>query len=408
MPTSPTFPASSDDLQIAGINVQVHDRLHYLEALAHIVANQFPNYAAAESLRQQLGQAVGYFPQALSPAQRRSVNFDALPNLVGWFHQKRLEQMLHREWLVGETNEFRAHEPVLARIEAFSRATRMHLVGAGVCRLAAYLVQTQAESELVCSDLSYLALYFGKMLLQGEHDQLFAGFTKPRRHYTVSPDQTLLAHDLPTHYEVADLNTARLHFEVRNICDTTAISSDTQLVCAMYLIDAATNCTPMLVRMCQQMQVGQDLVLITSINENRDPAAILQILATCGLQTQHLELAQLPYSFTRHDATYAQLRSQTLIVQAKKTESSKLSNFAIAPTATFEAISTQRVHAPFPGQRHLPAPIFHSQGESLRQAMRAGNYGDFLQIANKELGEATTNELVTWLCTRSFLQIGLR
>ena len=74
--------------------------------------------------------------------------------------------------------------------------------------------------------------------------------------------------------------------------------------------------------------------------ERRDPAVVLQTLDRCGFRTEFIDLAPLPYSFSRYDYGYSRTIWKTLFVRAIRTKDQAPDKIAIVSTTGEASLTT--------------------------------------------------------------------
>ncbi|MEE9384071.1 MAG: hypothetical protein V3V08_11730 [Nannocystaceae bacterium] len=387
---------------VTGIPIYSAYPNHYLEFLAHLVQDQFGD-RSVERLQSELAEQVGYRPGALDPEERSKVEFAGMLAIAGWFHHPRLEQLIHREWLTTGTNEFDAQLALLARLPFLHTSRTIDIAGAGVCRLASYLAMSTSAEHIRCTDLSLVALYFGRLLMEGRGDALPGRLRKPRILLEFGPDGRLEASAGHRVYHRHAGGDARISYAATDLYHA-ASASDAHLLCLFYVLDAPSRFDTMLIRVCQRLKRGQRILLLTAISDHaRDPRAIMETLACERMEVDRATFERLPYSLSRCDFAHETTTSNVLVVEATRTAGEPKKVLRVFPTCRIEHMLRVAMHPLVPGQRYFPFEHPKRIAAGLKQAFRSQEYCEFAHRLSDALGVAEAELVTAYLCAREFM-----
>ena len=307
-------------MELKGIGLEIPDARRYLETLLHTVQT-VPFYPAA--LRKIVVEAL-----ARSRPDEARVGRDTMRVLGFMDHE--LIATLDREWQDYDNNEAdRLFEYASSR-QLFSSIESVALWGAGPCRLADYLASLPFIDRILCSDLSWPALHFGRALIEGNYAELPELLLEPRVFYHVEPQSRQLVRTTRESRFKSPLTPPDrrqcIRYAVRDAFAAWDEPDAADLIVIPYLLDVfrGARCTSLLLRICQRVRAGQQiLILATCVAEGRagpgrDPGVIVDTLQRCGFKVEFLDLTFLPYSFSYY--SYGQMRTDwnTLVVRAEK------------------------------------------------------------------------------------------
>jgi hypothetical protein len=307
-------------IELLGIDLEVPDATRYLEALSQAVQTT-SFYPAA--LRKAVVEAhVRHLPAQTKTGKNatRAVGF------VG--HE--LIVTLDREWQDYANNEAdRLFEYASSR-GLFDSIKSVTLCGAGPCRLADYIASLPFIEKVLCSDLSWPALHFGRSLIEANYSELPALLTQSRAFYHVeSQSTTLVRTTSESRFKPPLTPPDRRHcirYAVRDAFAAWDEPIAADLIVVPYLLDVfrGAQCINLLLRICQHVRVGQQIViLVTCVAEGnagpgRDPELILDVLRRCGFKINFLDLTFLPYSFSYYSYSQVHTDWNTLVVRAER------------------------------------------------------------------------------------------
>jgi hypothetical protein len=279
----------------------------------------------------------------------RPVDWEALPYLLGWHTPERIEELIHRDWIADDTNEFAAHVPVFEALPALFDVERVTLAGAGVCRLAHWLTARSSTLKAHCTDLSPFALAAGKALVRGEYQSLPANLRRPCERVIGSASNDLKFETSPVAVVAAHEGASRISF-AQDDCYSLNSLNGAQTIALLYVLDVPPFFDSMLVRTLEKAKVGDRIVILTNVTARRDPRLIVASLRKLGVALEHVRVVDLPYSLSRHDFTYTRALCPTLIVQGTMASQMDLAQVRAYPTAKFEVMAELLARPIFPGQ----------------------------------------------------------
>ena len=99
----------------------------------------------------------------------------------------------------------------------------------------------------------------------------------------------------------------------------------------------------MLVRILQQLEVGQDVLMIMSCTKSshyaggRDPKVVVEAVEASGFAVTYLDIMHLPYSFSMNGYGHAQIRSTTLVLRATRVAASDAARIFLSQRPEGEA-----------------------------------------------------------------------
>lgn len=302
-----------------GIPLDVADPAHYLSVLAPIVQHHHPEILSdaddLDALRRSL------------PARAETPDRHAAAVVIGWSGSI-VAELIDREWSASARNEFEALAGYLTSRGLIGTASSVLVYGAGTCRLADYLNSLDSRRTVVCTDLSWLMLYYGRALNERRFDRLPAANRAGRTYYTVRTEGGLrLEAEVRPHAFTPPFcqEPGRIHYSVRNAFARYA-NPACDLVVLPYVVDCQRGpaVRTMLVRILQQLKAGQDLLVIMSCTKSphspngRDPKVVADTVAASGFAVTYLDITDLPYSFSMYGYGQAQMRPTTLALRATR------------------------------------------------------------------------------------------
>lgn len=389
-------------VELDGIALEVPDPRAYLEALSRAV-ELVPFYSPDQ--RKAIAEALGHLPRS-----EIRINRDAMMRVLGSVDYD-LIAVMDREWQDHDGNEAdRLFEYASSR-GLFASVRSVFLLGAGPCRLADHLASLEFIGQVVCSDLSWPALNFGRALIEANHAELPELLRKPRVFYHVEPQSTRLSRTIKESRLKAPLTPPDRHQRIRySVRDAFAppdepIAAD--LIVVPYLLDIfrGARCISLLLRICQRVRVGQQIViLVTCIvagkaGPGRDPGEIVDVLHSCGFKVRFLDLLFLPYSFSYY--SYGQMHTNwnTLVVRAERM-AERNGDIVIAKSDRWDAFrARQSDKATLPGLASLDR--FFSRLQS------AANYQVIAAELIPQMGAAGFENFVGELLSRGLIELRL-
>jgi len=307
--------------ELNGIPLDIPNPRRYLEMLFGAM-KAIPFYSPA--LRQTVAETLGHPP----PAESRT-GHENLMRVLG-FVDYELITVLDQEWQDYNGNEAdRLFEYASSR-RLFSSVRSVFMWGAGACRLADYLGSLEFIDEVICSDLSWPALNFGRALIEANYAGLPGPLTQPRVFYHVGENSTHLVRTAKESRFKAPMTPPDrrrcIQYSVRDAFAGMDDPIAADLIVVPYLLDifGGAQCISLLIRICQHVRAGQQIVLLVTCTpegragSGRDPSLIMDALQGCGFEVQFVELILLPYSFSYYSYGRKHTEWNTLVVRAEK------------------------------------------------------------------------------------------
>lgn len=308
-------------VELSGIALEVPDPRAYLEALSR--AMEIVSFYSLDQ-RKAVAKALGGLPR-----REGGINRDTVMRVLG-FVDYDLVAVMDREWQDYSDNEAdRLFEYTSSR-ELFASVRSVFLLGAGPCRLADHLASLEFVEQVICSDLSWPALNFGRALIEANHAELPELLCKPRTFYHVEPESTRLIRTTRESRLKAPLTSPDRRQCIRYIVRDAFAPPDEPIAADMivvpYLLDIfrGTQCVSLLLRICQRVSVGQQIVILVTCvtagkaGPGRDPGVIMDVLHSCGFKIRFLDLLFLPYSFSYYSYGQMETNWNTLVVRAER------------------------------------------------------------------------------------------
>lgn len=392
-----------------GIGIRVPSPEIYLEALHWTILRHYPDDPELTAVRAHIDEILG--PRTAPPDL--GSESPGLHRIVGWNSPHILGGLLDREWLVGESNELEPLVRVLDRQACLGRASRIRICGAGTCRLGRHLAELRHVDSVRCTDLSFLCLHLGKALIEGRRDSLPAGFLEERLHYRVDrEDGRLVAEHRRADFhavEPSTQGTARWTYEV---ADTFAPTEpmDGDLVLVPYVLDLffGRGLVTGLIRLADRLKVGQELLLVVSLKQGRDPGLVVDTLRRCGLRILDLRLESLPYSLSRAGYTFVRKIYRTLVVEARKiADTDRRAILLRWQSGLRDELDGERLfsQAPFRWLRRRPFELTPTQWRTVRRAAEARSLHDLWRALDQELGEDLRERVLSHLLSHGGLHL---
>jgi hypothetical protein len=370
-----------------GITLEIPDAVEYLSVLDYALRLQYPGILA---VRTEIERLLGATPPAGTAIDRREVQ-----RVIGYSGEM-IASLIDREWFDAEDNECDELFEYLTARQLVGTIRSAFIWGAGPCRLGDYLAAAPSRPSVVCSDLSWPMLYFGRALID-QQIALLPELSLRDRPYYVRDDVTgMLAARRHAGRFKRPLcqHPPQIRYTVRDVY-CTAVPIVSELVCVPFLLDTVhgARMTTMIVRLCQQSAPGQTLLILVTCSlgryadEGRDPAAIIEALQQCGCQIEFVDLVRLPYSFTYHSFASQRTVRNTLVVRARRVRDidperiALVSNVRLGRAAIHEDPSRDGCVV-----SHNGADVTVSRDEAvvLRHCQRAAHYHEILgQVASQ-------------------------
>lgn len=387
--------ARQDEAELDGIALDVPNPSQYLEALRFRLRGAFPDWGDWTGLSEEIETRLASRPAAIDSSPPDP---NELERVIGWSRQEVLGQLVDREWLVADTNEFSCFAEKLDATETVAATVRPFLCAAGACRLGAHLAEREGVEWVECSDLSYLSLLLGRLLTAGDVARLPATILRPRDHFEVAPDGRSLrrADSTPALHRSTAAAVTRMGYRATDaFALPLPIPGDTVLVPFLVDIFDRDRLTTLLIRICEAMAPGQRLLLVSSLTGDRPPGHILSPLRACGLRIHRLHLWELPYSFSYHGYGFVRRVFNTLAVEAVKTEATDRASIV----ATLRPVANE----PVPGLRIRPYELSGSQAAAVEKAAALGRYDDLTGSLEDALGAALSRRVLAFQASRGGL-----
>jgi hypothetical protein len=308
---------------LGGISLCIAEAPRYLQALRRVLTTHYQDLVAIADDIDLVIAPDGLEPPVATP--------------LGYVDPVAIVPLCEREWLDSPDNEFLELEAYLDRQKLLREFSTVRICGAGPCRLGDYVASLGRASRVVCTDLSWLMLYAGKLLLNNRGSELPSSFRQDRTLIRVDDDHRRF---VETHISSQFLlpknrRPAILDLRVENAFALRDLTEE--VVCAPYLLDAfsLTRALTLLTNLCLALDPAQSLFAIVTLStaaarpHGRCLSDIHGTMLALGFEIEFLDVTRLPYSFSRQDRDYRRETWSTLIIQAKKVESSDLERVAV-------------------------------------------------------------------------------
>jgi len=385
----------------------------YLEALAHaLFAASGPELGEFRPLIEQIEAMLGEEIALPTPAELAQVDRQWVDRALGYADLPRISGLLDREWLQSENEEFARLAAILRETAVLGAAKKVYICGDGVCRLGDYLSSLDQVTSVCCADLSFLILYFGRIMIRGDRGLLPKSFSKPRKFFEIDAlTRTLVGRDRYLPYREPFGSPERLpRFEVADIFGL-PVPTDVDLVCVPYVFDTTTGARleTMAIRLCEALAVGQKLLIVVTLLQGRDPRTILQALDAGGVTVTDLALYRLGYSSARYDYGHTAVTFTTLFIEAEKTRETAgdriqvVANFRHEDRAAFHRGLREKA---FPRQTKHPLDLDADQSALVCDALAgATDYAGLRQRLRAGLDEPATEQVLYYLTAEDKLSL---
>lgn len=386
---------------LAGIPLSVAAPRHYLEVLWLAIHQFFPDHADLAEVAREIEARLGGRPRITADHTRQD-HMWRIGEIIGWSGSRMLGQLIDREWLPGDQNEFEPLASELSTCEALREASSVLICGAGVCRLGSHLAERGTVESVRCTDLSFLSLYFGRMLIEGRHDLLPETFRRPRTILSVDAQRkSLQAHQEDRTFHRAGKGKDKLTYEVADIFQLSRGTTES-LICLPYLLDVfrEAQMTTALIRICARLPPGQRFLLVVAATPRRDPRQVIRTLEDCGLSVDRLRLSKLPYSSSTAGYGFVATTYDTLIAEATKRSETDPGRLTLVPArvepGSPDPVSLQ-AFGELPGQREQALPLTPEQWEAVRSSLGLGCLSDVERFLEGVLGESLADAVLARL-----------
>lgn len=385
-----------------GIAIDVPNPPHYLEALWLGLRLACPDDAGVGRLIGEIEGGLGYRPEVTVRAEAGPYPAE-LYDLIGWSGDRILHELVDREWLLTDKNEFAPLTGILERTETLAAATRLFLCAAGACRLGAHLAERAGVEAVECTDLSFFGLYCGRLLIAGRADRLPEGLRRPRIVLSVAPDGASLRgrKETPAFHRPAAAAALGVSFRVTDaFALPRPVPGDTVLVPHLLDVFDPQRMITALIRICEALTVGQRLLLVTTLNSQRHPVGLLRAARATGLEVRRLHLHELPYSLSPYGYGFVRRVFNTLIVEAVKSADTDRS----AISATLEPVDPE-AGSQLAGRSQRPYELTPRQAAAVRRAVSLTGYRDLARSLDDALGAALSRRFASYQCARGGLRL---
>lgn len=388
-----------------GISIHIPYLVYYLEALGLGILRSF---AGDPQLAKHLPDIESLLTYRLDPSDlcRQRIPSGRLSSIIGWSGAEILSQLVDREWLMTERNEFEPLRRLLDGNRTLESSSRVLICGAGVCRLGDYFASLGNVKEVRCTDLSYLGLHFGRRLARGEGHLLPNSFRSLRVVLTVDPhEKRLQSHEQECRFHPpSGSGRKKLTYQVADAFNLER-PQGMDLVFVPYLLDvfASPRMVTALVRICEKLYEGQKIFVLVTANSTRDPRLVGRTLAKCGFEILNLSLCELPYSLSSFGSGFVRSLYSTLVVEAIKMRETDPHAFGLALSIEDDlGIEQDDFHARYslPWQKQKPFALSSVQWASVQRSLMLSNYGDFLESLLQGLGAQDRDKVVTYLLSQ--------
>jgi len=392
-----------------GIGIRVPSPEIYLEALRWTILRHYPDDPELAAVRSHIDEFLGPQPE---PPDLGSEN-PGLHRILGWNSPRVVGGLLDREWLTGESNELEPLMRVLDQQACLGRASRIRICGAGTCRLGQHLAELRHVDSVRCTDLSFLCLHVGKALIEGRRESLPAEFLGERLHYRIDrDDRRLVAEHRRAVFHAVEPSTAGTARWTYEVADTFAPTQpmDGDLVLVPYVLDLffGQGLVTGLIRLAGRLKVGQELLVVVSLKQGRDPSLVVDTLRRCGLRILDLRLESLPYSLSRAGYAFVRKIYRTLVVEARKVADTDRRAILLRwQSGLPDELGGERLvsQAPFCWLRRRPFELTARQWRAVRRAAEARSWHDLWQALDQELGEDLRERVLSHLLSHGGLHL---
>ena len=312
-----------------GIPINVNHPTQYLEKLWYVLTYRYPQLG---SMKVTIEDLLGYSPSLSSHETQQALN-----SVLGYNSEDLVVSLIDREWQDSEFNEFDDFIKYFKINPLFSSSESIYICGAGTCRLGDYLASLEHLKKVTCSDLSWLTLFYGKLLIEGQTDLLPKPSIADRLFYRI--DQALnklVVENQPSRFKPPLSRPGKIDFEVNNAFTLGNLNSF-ELICVPFLLDnfGGEKLESLLIRLCQSTSINQQLIIMTTFRFNhklgkiRDPEAMKNILERCGFKIKHMDIVRLPYSFSYYNYASQKNTWNSIILGAVKKNETNLQKVRI-------------------------------------------------------------------------------
>jgi hypothetical protein len=278
-------------MSLAGIPIHLEDRLEYLFQLARALALGYPE------LQPILGELR---VDTTVPVGNRSDTIES--TILGYSRPADVYSLIVKDWAESDRNECDVLTGYFDDRGLLKGTRSAYICGAGISRLADYLGGDLGCERVVCSDLSWIALHLGRLLLEGRENELPAFVRRPRSMVDVDEGHSQIVQK-PVPLVLKKPHRApstRLEFEVRNAFAFQPVEADLVLVCNF--VESFRGRTPatLTAQIARQGRPGQRLLHVTWVSPEEDtgrrPEEIVELVGRCGFDVDWVDFLQLPYS----------------------------------------------------------------------------------------------------------------
>ena len=309
--------------KLLGISLQIQNKISYLQQLRTGIKDFFPDLS---NVLKKLDSLLA----ANLPYQS--------PTEIGYFNKNTILSVCQREWLISKQNEFFHLKKYLKKNGLLKSFKSARILGAGTCRLADHIGSQKGVSKVVCSDLSWIELYLRRLLIQGMSQKLPKFFHSELVFYKPNSKKLkLIQTTKPSKYLApSSQNKCFFEFVVENAFHLKKLEEDS--IWVPYLLDAlgSEQAISLLVRLCEKLSDNQELLLITSLsNQKRNASLIEQVLLKSSMQIEYIDIVELPYSFSLLNGAYRRETWKTLIIKARK-KSSYIKNSVVIQRCDYD------------------------------------------------------------------------
>jgi hypothetical protein len=278
-------------MSLAGIPIHLENRLEYLYQLARAVALGYPE------LQPVLGEL------RVDTTAASGDRWDRIESAVlGYSRPADVYSLIVKDWADSDRNECDALTSYLDDRGLLKGIRSAHICGAGIGRLADYLGGVVGCERVVCSDLSWIALHLGRLLLEGRENELPAFVRRPRTMVDVDEGHSrIVEKSVPLVLKTPRAAPAtRFEFEVRDAFGFRPVDSDVVLVCNFVETFKGRASATLTAQIARQGRSGQKLLHVTWVSPEEDtgrrPEEIVELLGRCGFDVEWVDFLLLPYS----------------------------------------------------------------------------------------------------------------
>lgn len=298
---------------LAGVPIHLEHRLEYLYQLARAFSLGYPE------LLPTLGEL------CVNTSIEGGDRWDKIErSILGYSRPADVYSLIVKDWADTDRNECDALTNYLDERSLLKGARTAYICGAGIGRLADYLGGVVGCERVVCSDLSWIALHLGRLLMQGQEQELPACVRRPRSVVDVDDaHRRIVQRTVPLVLKKPRITSStRTEFEVRDAFAFRPVDAELILVCNFVESFKGRVPATLTAQITRRLDVGQKLLHVTWVSPEEDtgrrPEEIVELLRRCGFECEWLDFLLLPYSTNNWCIDSSRSEWKNLVVVATK------------------------------------------------------------------------------------------